>query len=258
MAEEGGLSSSSSSCRLNNYTAINGVDKRSNESNIIFIRNLIVKRDREIADLEAMREDGNLTKDELDKLSAFSRDEFQDAKRQCINEGTVEKESMSAVAIAVTPPLYDGKGKQDRLIKEETKVVATLRSSAAAVLNENLADTPSIDTLNVSVKLPNIESLKLKIRQNTRMRIIFSAVSRQIGVANDILKFVFNGNKVEPKDTASMLDINDGDQLDCLITSNDVIKTGIVNLTVKNDTLMSKVFKAVASQQGIEEGDLRF
>jgi hypothetical protein len=266
MAEEGGLrSSSSSSSRLNNHPAVNGVDKRSNESTITFIRNLIVKRDREIADLKEMHENGNLTKDELDKLSVFSRDEFDHSKRQRISEIKIVEESVSDITVALRPPEHDAKEKEVSLIKEEIKVVATLIPSA--VLNENLVDTVTMD---IFVKVPSGESIKLKIRHNTRMRIIFLAISSQIGVADDILKFMFDGNTVEPEESASMLGIKDGDQIDCLIIGSDIVKTDTITLNIRipnggdlickvtQGTRLDKIFMATASQLGVDKSVLRF
>jgi hypothetical protein len=266
MAEEGGLSSSSSSStRINNHPAVSGVDKRNNESTITFIRNLIVKRDKEIADLEEMHEDGNLTKDELDKLSDFSRDEFEHSKRQRISEITIVEESVSDITVALRPFEHDVKDKEVSPRKEEPKVVVTLIPSA--VLNENLVDTVTMD---IFVKVPSGESIKLKIRHNTRMSIIFSAISRQIGVADDILKFVFDGNKVDPYQTASMLHMYDGEQIDCLIIGSDVVKTDTITLNIRlpsgddlifkvtQGTPMDKIFMATASRLGVDKSVLRF
>jgi hypothetical protein len=75
---------------FNNPPAAIGRDKCSNGSTINFIRNLVVERDREIADLKELHQDGSLTNDEFDILCNRSSDEFQDAKRQRISEGSVQ------------------------------------------------------------------------------------------------------------------------------------------------------------------------
>jgi hypothetical protein len=104
------------------------------------------------------------------------------------------------------------------------------------------------------------------------MNKIFYYVSGEIRVAVNLLKFMFDGRKLEPKKTPSISDMKDGDQIDCLmIESNHAIKTGNIELTVRlpgsrevmkfllvQDTQMERVSSVVASQIGVNESDLRF
>lgn len=52
------------------------------------------------------------------------------------------------------------------------------------------------NTLTISVKVPNGEPIKLKVKKDTKMDKIFSAISSQLGVEKNVLRFMFDGNKL--------------------------------------------------------------
>jgi small ubiquitin-related modifier len=122
---------------------------------------------------------------------------------------------------------------------------------------------PNINSeITVTVKVANVERITLKIKRNSLMSTVFSEVSHQIGVPNDILNFMFNGKRLEPKETPSMVNMNDEDQIDCQTSTISVIVRAPIgdpiDIKVKKDTKMDKIFNATATSLGIEKNTLRF
>jgi ferritin len=64
------------------------LESRNNGSTSDFLRNLVQERDREIAGLEELYKEGNLTKDEVDEFCDQERGTYEDAKRQLRGEGS--------------------------------------------------------------------------------------------------------------------------------------------------------------------------
>jgi small ubiquitin-related modifier len=285
-ASEVGFVVNFSSSSKDNHPSVNGSDKSSNGNTITFIRNLVVKRDRDIADIHELHQDGSLTKDEVDILCNRSRDEFQDAKRQRIregmvdersvpafqgakkqhiSEGTVDERSVPAATASLTPPTDGAEGGQDLLIKEETKVVAIL--SPSAVLNINTISDNSVIT--ITIKVPNPHGpIFLKIKRSILMSSVFSQVCSQIQKSNEIVKFMHKGRKLGPEQTPSMVDMNDKDEIDCvvdLINENTPITVTVdipngepIKIKIKQDSKMQRIFTAIASQLNLDSSSLKF
>lgn len=51
-------------------------------------------------------------------------------------------------------------------------------------------------TLEISVKLPSGEDVKLKVRKETKMDKVFVAIARQLGVEKDALRFYLDGTRI--------------------------------------------------------------
>jgi hypothetical protein len=51
-------------------------------------------------------------------------------------------------------------------------------------------------TLEISVKLPSGEDVKLKVRKETRMDKVFVAIAKQLGVDKDALRFYLDGDRI--------------------------------------------------------------
>jgi hypothetical protein len=51
-------------------------------------------------------------------------------------------------------------------------------------------------TLTISVKVPNGEPIKLKVKKDTKMNKIFGAIAQNLGVEIGVLRFMFDGHKL--------------------------------------------------------------
>lgn len=56
-----------------------------------------------------------------------------------------------------------------------------------------------------------------KVKFSTPMRKIFDMYAQKRGVAVDVLRFMLDGRRIRPEDTAASLDLEDNDQIDCLL-----------------------------------------
>jgi small ubiquitin-related modifier len=137
-----------------------------------------------------------------------------------------------------------------------------------------MGDDEGKKVITVQVKVPNMsEPISLRVKPDTPFEKIFIAVAKNLAVDKNTLRFLFNGDTVGPNQTPKMLELEEGDQLDCMIQQTGggagedakvveirVVIPGAANLTlkVKDSTKMSKLFAAVANQTGRAEADFRF
>lgn len=56
-----------------------------------------------------------------------------------------------------------------------------------------------------------------KVKFSTPMRKIFDMYAQKRGVAVNVLRFMLDGRRIRPEDTAASLDLEDNDQIDCLL-----------------------------------------
>ena len=131
--------------------------------------------------------------------------------------------------------------------------------------------------IELSVRLPSTEKLTIRVKPDTAFKKLFDAVAKHLGVDPGSLTFQYDGEKISPTQCAKMLEMEDGDQVDCLtqqvgggggggagdgdgIVNLDVVVPGQDKLTikVKGKTMLSKVFDAVAAQTGRTKSDFRF
>ncbi|KAJ6524450.1 hypothetical protein DFH09DRAFT_187017 [Mycena vulgaris] len=58
--------------------------------------------------------------------------------------------------------------------------------------------------------------ITVKVKPNTKFAKIFQAAEQRFGKESGTFKFVYEGNRISKDDTPADLDIEDGDQIDCL------------------------------------------
>lgn len=51
-------------------------------------------------------------------------------------------------------------------------------------------------TLTISVKVPNGDPIKLKVKKDTKMNKVFTAIATSLGVEIGVLRFMFDGHKL--------------------------------------------------------------
>ncbi|KAL3798993.1 hypothetical protein HJC23_005132 [Cyclotella cryptica] len=63
----------------------------------------------------------------------------------------------------------------------------------------------------------NGEELFFKVKRNTKMSKIFNAYATRKGVQSSAIRFLLDGERVRPDDTPKMLELEDQDQIDCVL-----------------------------------------
>jgi len=61
------------------------------------------------------------------------------------------------------------------------------------------------------------EETFFKIKKTTKMRKLFQAYANREVVQLSFLRFIFNGERIEPNQTPKMIGLNDQDQIDCTL-----------------------------------------
>jgi small ubiquitin-related modifier len=244
------------------------LESRNKKSTTKFLRQLIEERDREIAGLEELHKEGNLTKDEVDKFCDQERDKYEDAKRQRLDEGTRGSAATSSSAIFAPAALenHDGQAKNSNsLIVAATNVIATSGSSADLEANQ-MKTSP----ITINIRIPSGGPIMLKIKRDTKFSRIFLAVAANLRIEDKSLRFVYNKERLDPEQTPSMHDMEDGDQIDCTMVQQCDIRADPITLNiqyghepmkikVKTNTLFEKIFSAIAVSLGIDKNlPLRF
>jgi len=71
--------------------------------------------------------------------------------------------------------------------------------------------------LNIRIRDQTGEETFFKVKKTTKLEKVFTAYSSRKGVAANSLRFLFDGQRVQPNQTPAELDMDDGDQLDCML-----------------------------------------
>lgn len=73
------------------------------------------------------------------------------------------------------------------------------------------------------VPLQSELEIAFRISRTMQMVRLMDLFSKRLGNVDNVLKFFANGNRVRPQDTAETLGMEDGDVIDCVVTSVSVI-----------------------------------
>jgi len=73
------------------------------------------------------------------------------------------------------------------------------------------------ETLQIRVKDQSGEEVFFKVKPHTQMGKIFDAYAKRRGVERTVLRFMLDGKRVLDADTPVTLELEDGDQVDCLL-----------------------------------------
>jgi len=71
--------------------------------------------------------------------------------------------------------------------------------------------------INLRVQDQQGGQVHFKVKFSTPMRKIFDMYAQKRGVAVNVLRFMLDGRRVRPEDTAATLGLEDDDQIDCLL-----------------------------------------
>lgn len=76
---------------------------------------------------------------------------------------------------------------------------------------------PRKDTVNVSVVGPDNTTLKFKIKRSATLEKLMLAFCENRGHQADGIRFLYDGARVRPEDTADDLELEDGDTIDAML-----------------------------------------
>jgi small ubiquitin-related modifier len=135
------------------------------------------------------------------------------------------------------------------------------------------------EQITIRVKDQTGEETMFKIKKSTKMSKVFSAYAQRKGVEASSIRFLLDGERINDTDTPKMLELEDEDQIDCVLqqvggadddedNKEDVKPEGgggeAITIRVKDQkgeetmfkikktTKMKKVFTAYAARQGLE------
>ena len=72
-------------------------------------------------------------------------------------------------------------------------------------------------SLNIRIRDQTGEETFFKVKKTTKLDKVFNAYSTRKGVAATSLRFLFDGSRVRGDQTPADIDMEDGDQLDCML-----------------------------------------
>ncbi|KAL3799002.1 hypothetical protein HJC23_005141 [Cyclotella cryptica] len=73
------------------------------------------------------------------------------------------------------------------------------------------------EQLTIRVKDQSGEETFFKVKKTTKMSKIFNAYAARKGVDPTSLRFLLDGDNVDPNQTPKMLELEDQDQIDCVL-----------------------------------------
>ena len=73
------------------------------------------------------------------------------------------------------------------------------------------------ETITIRVKDQTGDETYFKVKKTTKMSKIFSAYAQRKGVPINSLRFLVDGDRVDANETPKSLELEDQDQIDCLL-----------------------------------------
>eukprot|EP01031_Cornospumella_fuschlensis_P047734 gene47734-58482_t len=71
--------------------------------------------------------------------------------------------------------------------------------------------------ITIHVKQANGESVAFKVKRSTKMQKICEAFANKMGIAVNMIRFLYDGTRLNMDDTPKFLEMEDGDQIDASI-----------------------------------------
>ena len=150
------------------------------------------------------------------KMAAAGEVEKMRDELECMREELEEAKRDRELAIN-----FAG-GAADDVAKAAGEAAAAERERAAAAREraiasaERFAAAQVADSLNIRVRWADGEETFFKIKKSTKMNKLFNAYATRKGLPVTAMRFLLDGARVDGEQTAEDLDMEDGDQLDCV------------------------------------------
>ena len=81
--------------------------------------------------------------------------------------------------------------------------------------NIQMADEKESDTITIRVKDQGGDETFFKVKKTTKMQKVFGAYAQRKGVAITSLRFLIDGDRIDPAETPKSLELEDQDQSKC-------------------------------------------
>mmetsp|Transcript_70036 Transcript_70036/g.97354 ORF Transcript_70036/g.97354 Transcript_70036/m.97354 type:complete len:96 (+) Transcript_70036:59-346(+) len=78
-------------------------------------------------------------------------------------------------------------------------------------------DAPKGEPITIRVRDQTGEETFFKIKKSTKMSKVFETYASRKGVQSSSLRFLLDGERIEPYQTPQELDLDDQDQIDCML-----------------------------------------
>jgi small ubiquitin-related modifier len=73
------------------------------------------------------------------------------------------------------------------------------------------------DTITLRVREQTGEEMFFKVKKGTKMQKIFSAYADRRGIQVQSLRFMLDGERIQPDNTPKMLELEENDQIDVML-----------------------------------------
>lgn len=73
------------------------------------------------------------------------------------------------------------------------------------------------EPITIRVRDQTGEETFFKIKKSTKMAKVFETYAQRKGVQSSSLRFLLDGERIKPDDTPKMLELDDQDQIDCML-----------------------------------------
>lgn len=73
------------------------------------------------------------------------------------------------------------------------------------------------EVITIRVKDQTGDELCFKVKKSTKMSKIFDSYAQRRGVATNALRFMIDGERIQPDHTPKMLELDDNDQIDVML-----------------------------------------
>ncbi len=192
------------------------------------MQNTTARLSRELADTHSIMSKQKTTIEEYKealKLAAAGEVEKMRDELECMREELEEAKRDRELAIN-----FAG-GAADDVAKAAAEEAEALREKAAAAREHAISsrregwETYEKDSLNIRVRDATGEETFFKIKKTTKMFKVFNAWCTRKGKPVTAYRFLFDGQRVDGEQTAEDIDMEDGDQIDCV--------TDLLMITIK-------------------------
>lgn len=82
---------------------------------------------------------------------------------------------------------------------------------------EGEAPSGGSEPITIRVRDQTGEETYFKIKKTTKMEKVFSTYAQRKGVQVSSLRFLLDGERINPTDTPKQLELDDQDQIDCML-----------------------------------------
>ena len=76
---------------------------------------------------------------------------------------------------------------------------------------------PAVESITIRIKDQNGQETFFKVKHTTKMRKIFGAFAGKAGIQLDNVRFLLDGQRIDPESTVASNDLEDQDQVDCVL-----------------------------------------